>query len=59
MDSCCSSSLPAFLPSFLVVLVVVVQEVHQLQVKQDGLFREISDLQETVEWKNKKISVGL
>ncbi|XP_024919387.1 leucine-rich repeat flightless-interacting protein 2 isoform X3 [Cynoglossus semilaevis] len=31
-------------------------EVHQLQVKQDGLFREISDLQETVEWKNKKIS---
>ena len=27
-------------------------------MKQDALNREISDLQETVEWKDKKIGVG-
>lgn len=26
-------------------------------MKQEGFFREISDLQETVEWKDKKIGV--
>ncbi|XP_051564276.1 leucine-rich repeat flightless-interacting protein 2 isoform X19 [Myxocyprinus asiaticus] len=30
-------------------------EIRQLRLKQDGFVREISDLQETVEWKNKKI----
>uniref|UniRef100_A0A8C2GDC0 Leucine rich repeat (in FLII) interacting protein 1a n=1 Tax=Cyprinus carpio TaxID=7962 RepID=A0A8C2GDC0_CYPCA len=30
-------------------------EIRQLRLKQDGYVREISDLQETVEWKNKKI----
>uniref|UniRef100_A0A672NQ03 Leucine-rich repeat flightless-interacting protein 1-like n=1 Tax=Sinocyclocheilus grahami TaxID=75366 RepID=A0A672NQ03_SINGR len=30
-------------------------EIRQLRLKQDGYFREISDLQETIEWKNKKI----
>ncbi|XP_062312399.1 leucine-rich repeat flightless-interacting protein 2 isoform X14 [Osmerus eperlanus] len=30
-------------------------EIRQLRMKQDGLNREISDLQETVEWKDKKI----
>ncbi|XP_026127626.1 leucine-rich repeat flightless-interacting protein 2 isoform X15 [Carassius auratus] len=30
-------------------------EIRQLQLKQDGNVREISDLQETIEWKNKKI----
>ncbi|KAK6310212.1 hypothetical protein J4Q44_G00200930 [Coregonus suidteri] len=30
-------------------------EIHQLRLKQDNFVREISDLQETVEWKDKKI----
>ncbi|XP_064166472.1 golgin subfamily A member 4 isoform X23 [Anguilla rostrata] len=30
-------------------------EIRQLRMKQDGFVREISDLQETVEWKDKKI----
>ncbi|XP_042587153.1 leucine-rich repeat flightless-interacting protein 1-like isoform X13 [Cyprinus carpio] len=30
-------------------------EIRQLRLKQDGYVREISDLQETIEWKNKKI----
>ncbi|XP_055072147.2 uncharacterized protein lrrfip1a isoform X18 [Misgurnus anguillicaudatus] len=30
-------------------------EIRQLRMKQDGFVREISDLQETIEWKNKKI----
>ncbi|XP_056107965.1 leucine-rich repeat flightless-interacting protein 2 isoform X33 [Rhinichthys klamathensis goyatoka] len=30
-------------------------EIRQLRLKQDGFVREISDLQETIEWKNKKI----
>ncbi|XP_043105053.1 leucine-rich repeat flightless-interacting protein 1 isoform X5 [Puntigrus tetrazona] len=30
-------------------------EIRQLRLKQDGYDREISDLQETIEWKNKKI----
>uniref|UniRef100_A0AAY5EFD1 Leucine rich repeat (in FLII) interacting protein 1a n=1 Tax=Electrophorus electricus TaxID=8005 RepID=A0AAY5EFD1_ELEEL len=30
-------------------------EIRQLQLKQDGLVREVSDLQETIDWKNKKI----
>ncbi|XP_061082040.1 leucine-rich repeat flightless-interacting protein 2 isoform X20 [Conger conger] len=30
-------------------------EIRQLRAKQDGFAREISDLQETVEWKDKKI----
>lgn len=34
-----------------------VQEIRQLRLKQDGFIREISDLQETVEWKDKKIAV--
>lgn len=33
------------------------QEIRQLRLKQDGFVREISDLQETVEWKDKKIGV--
>lgn len=35
------------------------QEIRQLQQKQAGFIREISDLQETIEWKDKKIGVGL
>lgn len=34
------------------------QEIRQLQNKQAGLSREIADLQETIEWKDKKIGVG-
>ncbi|KAA0715790.1 Leucine-rich repeat flightless-interacting protein 2 [Triplophysa tibetana] len=30
-------------------------EIRQLRLKQDGFVREVSDLQETIEWKNKKI----
>uniref|UniRef100_W5MCE4 LRR binding FLII interacting protein 1 n=1 Tax=Lepisosteus oculatus TaxID=7918 RepID=W5MCE4_LEPOC len=30
-------------------------EVRQLRLKQDGYVREVSDLQETLEWKDKKI----
>ncbi|KAM6461934.1 leucine-rich repeat flightless-interacting protein 1 isoform 25-T25 [Liasis olivaceus] len=30
-------------------------EIRQLQQKQEGFFREITDLQETIEWKEKKI----
>nr|XP_055072156.1 leucine-rich repeat flightless-interacting protein 2 isoform X29 [Misgurnus anguillicaudatus] len=30
-------------------------EIRQLRMKQDSFVREISDLQETIEWKNKKI----
>ncbi|KAL0964064.1 hypothetical protein UPYG_G00317870 [Umbra pygmaea] len=30
-------------------------EIRQMRLKQDGLVREISDLQETVDWKDKKI----
>ncbi|XP_062861858.1 leucine-rich repeat flightless-interacting protein 2 isoform X8 [Trichomycterus rosablanca] len=30
-------------------------EIRQLRLKQDGFVREISDLQETIEWKNKKV----
>ncbi|XP_073668131.1 leucine-rich repeat flightless-interacting protein 2 isoform X27 [Paramisgurnus dabryanus] len=30
-------------------------EIRQLRMKQDGFVREVSDLQETIEWKNKKI----
>ncbi|KAF7667297.1 hypothetical protein LDENG_00068680 [Lucifuga dentata] len=33
----------------------LLNEVRQLRMKQDGFVREISDLQETVEWKDKKI----
>ncbi|KAK0153602.1 Leucine-rich repeat flightless-interacting protein 2 [Merluccius polli] len=31
------------------------KDIRQLNLKQDGFIREISDLQETVEWKDKKI----
>lgn len=37
----------------------VSQEIQQLQQKQQSYVREISDLQETIEWKDKKIGVGL
>ncbi|KAG7502291.1 leucine-rich repeat flightless-interacting 2-like isoform X1 [Solea senegalensis] len=33
----------------------LLNEIHQLRMKQEGFVREISDLQETVEWKDKKI----
>uniref|UniRef100_A0A673B261 Uncharacterized protein n=1 Tax=Sphaeramia orbicularis TaxID=375764 RepID=A0A673B261_9TELE len=33
----------------------LLNEIRQLRMKQDGFNREISDLQETVEWKDKKI----
>lgn len=33
------------------------QEIRQLRIKQEGFVREITDLQETVEWKDKKIGV--
>ncbi|XP_054642650.1 leucine-rich repeat flightless-interacting protein 2 isoform X24 [Dunckerocampus dactyliophorus] len=33
----------------------LLNEIRQLRMKQDGFTREISDLQETVEWKDKKI----
>ncbi|XP_030613387.1 titin isoform X3 [Archocentrus centrarchus] len=33
----------------------LLNEIRQLRVKQEGFVREISDLQETVEWKDKKI----
>ncbi|KAM6984947.1 leucine-rich repeat flightless-interacting protein 2 [Aplochiton taeniatus] len=31
-------------------------EIRQLRLKQEGFVREVSDLQETVEWKDKKIA---
>ncbi|XP_026232820.1 leucine-rich repeat flightless-interacting protein 2 isoform X5 [Anabas testudineus] len=33
----------------------LLNEIRQLRMKQDGFVREISDLQETLEWKDKKI----
>ncbi|XP_061649437.1 leucine-rich repeat flightless-interacting protein 2 isoform X34 [Phyllopteryx taeniolatus] len=33
----------------------LLNEIRQLRMKQEGFAREISDLQETVEWKDKKI----
>lgn len=39
--------------------VPIPQEIRQLQQKQASYIREISDLQETIEWKDKKIGVGL
>ena len=33
------------------------QEIRQLRLKQEGFVREIADLQETVEWKDKKMGV--
>ncbi|XP_053732429.1 leucine-rich repeat flightless-interacting protein 2 isoform X24 [Synchiropus splendidus] len=33
----------------------LLNEIRQLRIKQEGFTREISDLQETVEWKDKKI----
>ncbi|XP_073768800.1 leucine-rich repeat flightless-interacting protein 1 isoform X9 [Danio rerio] len=33
----------------------LLSDIRQLRLKQDGFVREISDLQETIEWKNKKI----
>ncbi|XP_017294130.1 leucine-rich repeat flightless-interacting protein 2 isoform X16 [Kryptolebias marmoratus] len=33
----------------------LLNEIRQLRLKQDGFVREVSDLQETVEWKDKKI----
>ncbi|XP_038575531.1 E3 ubiquitin-protein ligase RBBP6 isoform X6 [Micropterus salmoides] len=33
----------------------LLNEIRQLRLKQEGFIREISDLQETVEWKDKKI----
>ncbi|KAM8855144.1 leucine-rich repeat flightless-interacting protein 2 isoform 19-T19 [Spinachia spinachia] len=33
----------------------VLNDIRQLRIKQEGFVREISDLQETVEWKDKKI----
>ncbi|XP_070693626.1 leucine-rich repeat flightless-interacting protein 2 isoform X9 [Pempheris klunzingeri] len=33
----------------------LLNEIRQLHIKQEGFVREISDLQETVEWKDKKI----
>lgn len=38
--------------------VPILQEIRQLQQKQASYIREISDLQETIEWKDKKIGVG-
>ncbi|XP_041807458.1 leucine-rich repeat flightless-interacting protein 2 [Chelmon rostratus] len=34
----------------------LLNEIRQLRMKQEGFIREISDLQETVEWKDKKIA---
>ncbi|XP_028249726.1 uncharacterized protein lrrfip1a isoform X3 [Parambassis ranga] len=34
----------------------LLNEIRQLRMKQDGFVREVSDLQETVEWKDKKIA---
>ncbi|XP_073329732.1 uncharacterized protein lrrfip1a isoform X2 [Pagrus major] len=34
----------------------LLNDIRQLRLKQDGFIREISDLQETVEWKDKKIA---
>ncbi|XP_034417904.1 leucine-rich repeat flightless-interacting protein 2 isoform X13 [Cyclopterus lumpus] len=33
----------------------LLNDIRQLRIKQEGFVREISDLQETVEWKDKKI----
>ncbi|CAK6973912.1 leucine-rich repeat flightless-interacting protein 2 isoform X15 [Scomber scombrus] len=33
----------------------LLNEIRQLRLKQDGFVREVADLQETVEWKDKKI----
>ncbi|KAG7263525.1 hypothetical protein CRUP_000615, partial [Coryphaenoides rupestris] len=37
----------------------LLNDIRQLRLKQDGFIREISDLQETVEWKDKKDRVVL
>lgn len=34
------------------------QESQQMQTKLDALTREVFDLQETINWKDKKIGVG-
>ncbi|KAK7938390.1 hypothetical protein WMY93_001716 [Mugilogobius chulae] len=34
----------------------LLNEIRQLRIKEEGFHREISDLQETVDWKDKKIS---
>ncbi|XP_076602530.1 uncharacterized protein lrrfip1a isoform X2 [Chaetodon auriga] len=34
----------------------LLNDIRQLRMKQEGFLREISDLQETVEWKDKKIA---
>ena len=54
-----SLSLPLYLSTSLLLLFSssAVQDIRQLRLKQDGFIREISDLQETVEWKDKKIGV--
>lgn len=36
----------------------MLEEIRQLQQKQASCIREISDLQETIEWKDRKIGVG-
>lgn len=73
--ACCFSQLPPvthntnacttflFLPSHSTLQTLspfpAAQEIRQLRMKQEGFVREISDLQETVEWKDKKIGVRL
>lgn len=55
-------SWPSLLTSYLLSVFCFApapQEIQQLQQKQQSYVREISDLQETIEWKDKKIGVGL
>lgn len=48
---------PSLFALFTAETLFPVQEIRQLRLKQEGFVREISDLQETVEWKDKKIGV--
>ena len=41
-----------------VIFLVLLQESQRMQTKLDALTREVFDLQETINWKDKKIGVG-
>lgn len=43
--------------TFFFFFLAAVQDAQQLRSKQESYVREISDLQETLEWKEKKIAV--
>lgn len=56
---CFTQFLPSlsFIPSSCLLLTLL-QESQKMQTKLDALTREVFDLQETINWKDKKIGVG-